>query len=304
MFDLFRRRFFKDQPVEFRPKRAIDFVTDLEEIVVDLFLEDFGCKSIEYGKFRILSKQSALEMRMTVAATFSCDPEQLRPFAVDWLNRCYCVQLAKEGGPGKVAIFEHFTDRVLDPDANFFEFIDGSLLEVWDVALESELFKKFCQRENISSIPDGKCASIMHPLFLGGELVCENLALIDCDVDWDLTDQLLQKTRHLPVGAQINGVSMVEKTGIVDSARLLYWRSFNFLTKRIMAPCFIIGGFVIFIYGVPNILPGGTVQLNGQPTDDMIIRLFSVLMPLIMSVSGVFLFRAKPYYPSSVTAIP
>lgn len=67
-----------------------------------------------------------------------------------------------------------------------------------------------------------------------------------------------------------------------------------------MASCFIFGGLALFISGVPNILPGGTVQLNGQPTDDLVFRLFSALFPLIATVLGFFLFRVKPYYPSSV----
>jgi hypothetical protein len=80
----------------------------------------------------------------------------------------------------------------------------------------------------------------------------------------------------------------------------LYWRFFNFLIRRIMAVGFILGGIVLFIYGIPSILPGGTVQLNGQPTDDMVFRFFSALFPLIVVVLGIFLFRIKPYYPSSI----
>lgn len=86
----------------------------------------------------------------------------------------------------------------------------------------------------------------------------------------------------------------------MNSYRLSYWRFFNFLTRRVMASCFMFGGLILFIYGVPNLLPGGTVQVNGQPTDDIVFRLFSVLFPLIMTVLGIFLFRANPYYPSSV----
>lgn len=67
-----------------------------------------------------------------------------------------------------------------------------------------------------------------------------------------------------------------------------------------MATAFISGGFILFLYGVPSILPGGSAQLNGQPTDDMVIRFFSAFFPLIVVVMGVFLFRAKPYYPSSL----
>jgi len=82
--------------------------------------------------------------------------------------------------------------------------------------------------------------------------------------------------------------------------RILYWRLFNFLIRRVIAVGFMFGGAILFISGVPDILPGGTVQFNGQPTDDAVIRFFSVLFPLIVVVLGIFLFRVNPYCPSSI----
>jgi hypothetical protein len=95
-------------------------------------------------------------------------------------------------------------------------------------------------------------------------------------------------------------MSCFNKIDIVDSFKILHWRFFNFFTRRIMASCFICGGLILFVYGLPSILPGGTVQLNGQPTDDLVFRLFSALIPLIVTALGVFLFRANPYYPTFV----
>jgi hypothetical protein len=80
----------------------------------------------------------------------------------------------------------------------------------------------------------------------------------------------------------------------------LYWQFLNFLIRRIVAVGFVFGGIVLFVYGVPSILPGGIVQFNGQPTDDMVFRIFSALFPLVVVVLGIFLFRAKPYYPGNL----
>lgn len=82
--------------------------------------------------------------------------------------------------------------------------------------------------------------------------------------------------------------------------RKLYWQFLNFLIRRIVASGFVFGGTVFFIYGVPGILPGGIVQFNGQPTNDMVFRFFSALFPLVVVVLGIFLFRAKPYYPGNL----
>lgn len=82
--------------------------------------------------------------------------------------------------------------------------------------------------------------------------------------------------------------------------RKLYWRFLNFLIRRVVATAFVSGGIILFIYGMPSILPGGTVQVNGEPTDDMVFRFFSALFPLVLVVLGIFLFRAKTYYPGNL----
>lgn len=92
---------------------------------------------------------------------------------------------------------------------------------------------------------------------------------------------------------------LFSKTDIMK-IRKLFWQFFNFLIRRIIALGFVFGGIILFIYGVPSILPGGTVQFNGEPTDDMVLRFFSALFPLVVVVLGIFLFRAKPYYPGEL----
>lgn len=87
----------------------------------------------------------------------------------------------------------------------------------------------------------------------------------------------------------------------MNDLRLIYWRLFNFLTRRVLACSFLVGGIVLFIASVPNVFPGGTVQYDGQATDDMGFRVISVLFPLIVVVLGIFLFRVKPYYPHSIS---
>ena len=77
-----------------------------------------------------------------------------------------------------------------------------------------------------------------------------------------------------------------------------YWRVFNFMTRRVMAVCFVVGGLAGFAFGVPNLLPGGTILVNGARSDDVVYRAFAALMPLLICLLGVALFRSKPYLPS------
>jgi len=83
----------------------------------------------------------------------------------------------------------------------------------------------------------------------------------------------------------------------MNNWRSLYWNFFNFLTRRVMALGFVGVGIILSVSALPNLLPGGTVQDNGVPSDDIVLRTFSVVFPLIVSLLGVLLFRAKPFYP-------
>ena len=52
------------------------------------------------------------------------------------------------------------------------------------------------------------------------------------------------------------------------------------------------GGLVAFALGVPKLLPGGTVMVNGAPSDDMVYRAFARSA------------CARPYYPRSAETKP
>lgn len=77
----------------------------------------------------------------------------------------------------------------------------------------------------------------------------------------------------------------------------LYWRFFNFVVRRVVASAFVVGGCIVAAADTPALLPGGTIPVNGGPTDDLVFRLASVGMPLLVAIFGVALYRAKPFVP-------
>jgi hypothetical protein len=77
----------------------------------------------------------------------------------------------------------------------------------------------------------------------------------------------------------------------------LYWRVFNFLVRRVVAPGFTVGGLIIAVINVPALLPGGTFNVDGSPSTDIVMRLVSVAMPLLVSALGLALYRAQPFTP-------
>jgi hypothetical protein len=79
-----------------------------------------------------------------------------------------------------------------------------------------------------------------------------------------------------------------------------HWRIFNFLMRRVVAIAFMAGGTLLFLQGARHLLPGGTIVIDGHPTDDVGMRLIVTVLPGVMAVLGALMFRARPYYPPGV----
>ena len=77
----------------------------------------------------------------------------------------------------------------------------------------------------------------------------------------------------------------------------LHWRLFNFIVRRIMAVVYAVAGIIMAIASVTYILPGGTIDVDGATTDDLVFRWAAFLLPLIIAAFGVALYRAKPFNP-------
>jgi hypothetical protein len=79
----------------------------------------------------------------------------------------------------------------------------------------------------------------------------------------------------------------------------VYWRIFNFLARRIVALGFVFVGLIVAMANVQSALPGGTINVNGVPSDDLVFRLAAVFLPSLVSGLGVALFFVTPFKPSS-----
>lgn len=77
----------------------------------------------------------------------------------------------------------------------------------------------------------------------------------------------------------------------------LYWKTFNFFVRRVMASAFIVGGLVLCFENLPDMLPGGTVLVDGVPSSDLVFRGVATFFPLLVSYLGFLLYRVKPYFP-------
>jgi hypothetical protein len=71
-------------------------------------------------------------------------------------------------------------------------------------------------------------------------------------------------------------------------------RFVSFLVRRVIAPGFIIIGSIVAIYDTRYLMPGATIPVNGVPSDDLIYRIVSVVVPLLVLGVGILLYRAPP----------
>jgi hypothetical protein len=78
-----------------------------------------------------------------------------------------------------------------------------------------------------------------------------------------------------------------------------YLRVFNFLVRRVMAVVFATGGFILTCTSVSVIFPGGTINVDGVPSEDLVFRWVAVVLPMVIAALGVALYRVKPFLPLS-----
>jgi len=130
------------------------------------------------------------------------------PFAYDWLGRLFAIDCTRmeEGAPA-ILMLEPGTGQALQIPCNLISFHENELIEYGEEALAVTFYKQWI--ENGGDAPmQNQCVGYKKPLFLGGKDVCENVEMVDLDVYWTITAQLIHKVRGLPSGTRIGKVDI------------------------------------------------------------------------------------------------
>jgi hypothetical protein len=72
-----------------------------------------------------------------------------------------------------------------------------------------------------------------------------------------------------------------------------YERILSVVVRRFIALAFIGVGGLISLLNLWFVVPGATIELHGEPTSDIVTRIFSVILPALVAAFGVFLFRLE-----------
>lgn len=165
-----------------------------------------GC-SFGGGIYRLYGSEEIETWTAAVEKSFPEFRGRVRCFGRDWLCNQFCLDRQRmEKGEALVLLFELGTGQVLKIPNTFETFHSDLLIEDAGAALAENFFGRWRATDS-RPLAANECVGYEIPLFLGGKDELENLQRLDSAVYWGLTAQLLQRTRQLPVGTKVRGVS-------------------------------------------------------------------------------------------------
>jgi hypothetical protein len=190
-------------------------ISHLEAVApgISSFLGQYGGVSFNQGLYRVHPVSAMPLWTTTVAKAFPDYSNRIFCFSYDWLGRHFAIDSHRqENGQCHILMLEPGTGQTLEIPAGFRGFHDTELVEHQNEALAANFYREWLAANGAVPSPS-ECIGYKKPLFLGGKDAVENLELIDLDVYWTISGQLLLKIRDLPVGTKIGTVSIEDNKG-------------------------------------------------------------------------------------------
>ncbi|MGJ7558824.1 T6SS immunity protein Tdi1 domain-containing protein [Variovorax sp. RB3P1] len=205
MFETFRNVFQPDEREDLTVVQATPKSGDLE---VDQLLEQFGGRSFNQGMYRVISAGAVARWTERATNAFPRFAGRVTPFGVDWLGRLFALDSARHvEGMTAVVMLEPATGQALEVPCGLVAFHDAELIQYGEEALAESYYKKW--RATGGAAPRvGQCVGYKKPLFLGGSDTTDNLELVKLEVYWEISAQLLDKTRDWPIGTDVNNITI------------------------------------------------------------------------------------------------
>ncbi|TBW45982.1 DUF1851 domain-containing protein [Marinobacter halodurans] len=205
MFEKFQSKYEKDKVKEGAESLSFDLpikATGLSEFLGNYSGSSFG------GLYRVHSVQNIGKWNQVVGKAFPEFKNRIFCFGYDWLGRQFALDRKRiESGEPLILMLEPGTGEVLEIPVNFVQFHEDELVDYANEALAAEFFQEWLAAGNASPKLD-QCVGYKKHLFLNGSDTIENLELTDLEVYWDISSQLLEKVRGLPLGTPIKNITI------------------------------------------------------------------------------------------------
>lgn len=172
------------------------------------FFESYSGSSFNNGLYRIHLANQIDHWNHILAEAFPEFAKRLCCFGYDWLGRQFAVDNGRvENSEPLVLMLEPGTGEVLEIPVNFVTFHDDELVSYTNEVLAYDFYREWLSSGN--EAPNiQQCVGYKKPLFLGGADEINNLELMDLEVYWGLSSQLISKVRGLPPGTPIDNISI------------------------------------------------------------------------------------------------
>lgn len=163
-----------------------------------------GGRSFAGGLYRIHTEASGTALLQEIDQAFPEAPPHTAPYGYDWLGRQFCAQREDANAAG--LMFDPGAGEVLEIPVPFAAIHDEELVDYGNEALASDFFAAYLASGGQAPSMT-QCVGYRTPLFLGGQDELPNLELIDLEVYWHLTGQLVLRANVLPPGTKITAIT-------------------------------------------------------------------------------------------------
>lgn len=160
------------------------------------------------GAYRQHRPEDAARFTQLAVGAFPAFKGRVECFGADWLGRQFALdQRRLIVGVPQVVMLEPGTGEALEIPVDHAGFHTQEIVEEPDAAVAQSFFRQWLAGGGRR--PDyAQCVGYRKPLYLGGADDVTNLELVDFEVYWTLSAQLLRQIRGLPTGAAIGSVSI------------------------------------------------------------------------------------------------
>lgn len=160
------------------------------------------------GAYRLHRKEDVVRFNACAAEVFLDRALQFQCFGADWMGRQFALDQGRmiKGDP-QVAILDPATGEIFEIPCGYREFHEIEMIKYPNETVEYDRFKQWLSSGGVAP-KYGECIGFRVPLFLGGKDAFDNLEVVDLDVYWSISGQILAQTRDLAIGTRIGGISV------------------------------------------------------------------------------------------------
>ena len=160
------------------------------------------------GAYRQHRPEDADRFTELAVRAFPDFANRIECFGADWLGRQFAIDRGRLViGVPQVLMLEPGTGEALEIPVSLTAFHEEELAHEADAAVAYSFFKQWLDAGGAK--PEyHRCVGYTKPLYLGGVDEVTNLELVDFDVYWTVSAQLLVQLRALPVGTKIGNISI------------------------------------------------------------------------------------------------